>query len=485
METGSSHSISSIDTTAGNNGTRYAWGSWNDGGSRTHTVLTVHDTTFTANYITQFYLTMIANVGGTVSPASWWYNSGQTVTITAMPDSTYNFNGWSGGGIGSTNSNISLAQVTMNSPITETANFVRKPVQITIQTNPPGRPFILDGTTWSTAQTRTVNPGDQHYLSVASPQLIDAGIQYVWKNWSDGGQQTHAITIPDSNTTYTAFFSKQFYLTTTAGPNGTVSPASNWEDSGSTVVISATGNANYAFSQWSGAGSGSYSGNANPSSVKMNEPISDSASFAPALRVTIASNPSGQSVIIDDSTYTTPAIVYWIKDTLHSIGTTAIQNGTTGIKNTWKQWSDSGAIVHKVSVKDTATFTATFLTQYYFTISSNGHGIVVPSNGWFPKDTSFQIRALPDSGYAFVEWIGTGLDSYSGQNAFANVLMHGPVSESATFGLILPPPTLHGVTNDSVNVTDTADIELESVSGRNIVSHSGFVRLIGQSGWNI
>ncbi len=450
--TGSSHSISSIDTTAGNNGSRYAWGSWNDGGLRTHTVLTVHDTTFTANYITQFYLTMIANVGGTVNPASWWYNSGQTVTITAMPDSTYNFNGWSGGGIGSTNSNISLSQVTMNSPITETANFVRKPVQITIQTNPPGRPFILDGSTWSTAQTRTVNPGDQHYLSVASPQLIDAGIQYVWKNWSDGGLQTHAITIPDSNTTYTALFSKQFYLTTTAGPNGTVSPASNWEDSGSTVVISATGNANYAFSQWSGAGSGSYSGNANPSSVKMNEPISDSASFAPALRVTIASNPPGQSVIIDDSTYTTPAIVYWIKDTLHSIGTTAIQNGTTGIKNTWKQWSDSGAIVHKVSVKDTATFTATFLTQYYFTISGNGHGIVVPSNGWFPKDTSFQIRALPDSGYAFVEWIGTGLDSYSGQNAFATVLMHGPVSESATFGLILPPPTLHGVTNDSVNV---------------------------------
>src|SRR5208283_4882359 len=155
--TGSSHSISSIDTTAGISGIRYVWGSWNDGGTRTHAIIPDSNATYTANYITQYYLTMIANVGGTVSPSSWWYNSGQTVTITATPDSMYNFNSWSGGGIGSFTSISNPSTITMNSPITETANFTRKPVQITIQTNPPGRPFIFNGTAYTSVYTTTVS----------------------------------------------------------------------------------------------------------------------------------------------------------------------------------------------------------------------------------------------------------------------------------------------------------------------------------------
>jgi len=46
-----------------------------------------HDgyTTNTANFTTQFYLTMNAGTGGSVSPGSGWNNSGASVNISATP----------------------------------------------------------------------------------------------------------------------------------------------------------------------------------------------------------------------------------------------------------------------------------------------------------------------------------------------------------------------------------------------------------------
>jgi hypothetical protein len=66
--------------------------------------------------------------------------------------------------------------------------------------------------------------------------------------------------------------------------SGTTSPAigTYWYDSGLSVTISATANAGYAFSSWSGTGTGSYSGVANPASVTMNSPIAETANFVTA-----------------------------------------------------------------------------------------------------------------------------------------------------------------------------------------------------------
>ena len=44
---------------------------------------------------------MAAGTGGTVSPASGFFNSGQAVNITATPNAGFTFNGWTGTGTGS------------------------------------------------------------------------------------------------------------------------------------------------------------------------------------------------------------------------------------------------------------------------------------------------------------------------------------------------------------------------------------------------
>jgi uncharacterized repeat protein (TIGR02543 family) len=71
-----------------------------------------------------YYLTMITNTTrGSVSPQSGWYKSGAIVRINATPNYGYTFVGWNGvGNISYTGTN-STANITMDGPITETANF--------------------------------------------------------------------------------------------------------------------------------------------------------------------------------------------------------------------------------------------------------------------------------------------------------------------------------------------------------------------------
>ena len=81
--------------------------------------------TYTANFNTQYFLTMSHGTGGTVTPASAWKNSGAKISITATPSTGNNFNSWAGTGTGSFSGTTNPASITMNGPITETAAFTQ------------------------------------------------------------------------------------------------------------------------------------------------------------------------------------------------------------------------------------------------------------------------------------------------------------------------------------------------------------------------
>jgi len=125
---GSNHSISTTSPQSGTTGTQYVWSNWSDGGAISHSVTApASGTTYTANFTTQFFLTMNAGAGGTVSPASAFFNSGQVVNISATPNINFSFSGWIGSASGSFTGPNNPASVTMNGPITETANFTANP----------------------------------------------------------------------------------------------------------------------------------------------------------------------------------------------------------------------------------------------------------------------------------------------------------------------------------------------------------------------
>ena len=261
---------------------RYVWTRWSDNGAISHTVAPTTNKTYTATFTTQYYLTMTAGTGGTVSPTSGWKNSGTIVSVTATPTNntqvSYSFSGWTGSGIGSYSGTTNPASITMNGPVTETAAFIQNPVQVTVQTNPAGLAFSVDGTPYTAAQTFSWQPGSSHTIATTSPQSGGTGVQYLWTNWSDNGAISHSVA-PTTNKTYTATFRTQYYLTMAYGTGGNVSPASGWRNSGSAVSINATPVTGYSFSNWTGSGTGSYSGTSNAASITMNGPITETATF--------------------------------------------------------------------------------------------------------------------------------------------------------------------------------------------------------------
>src|SRR5205807_9823043 len=93
--------------------------------------------TYTANFSTQYYLTMSAGTGGSVSPSSGWRGSGTTVSITATPTNntqvSYSFSGWTGNGTGSYSGTNNPDSITMSGPIMEAGSLAQHPGQVTVQ----------------------------------------------------------------------------------------------------------------------------------------------------------------------------------------------------------------------------------------------------------------------------------------------------------------------------------------------------------------
>jgi len=97
-------------------------------------------------------------------------------------------------------------------------------------------------------------------------------------NWSGGGTISHTVA-PATNINYTATFTTQYFLTMSHGTGGTVTPLSGWKNSGAAFSIRAIPAAGYNFKNWSGIGTGSYSGTNNPVLITMGGPITETASF--------------------------------------------------------------------------------------------------------------------------------------------------------------------------------------------------------------
>ena len=99
----------------------------------------------------------------------------------------------------------------------------------------------------------------------------------------------------------------------------------------------------------------------------------------------------------------------------------------------WTRWSDNGAISHTVAPTANRTYTATFRTQYYLTMTHGTGGTVLPSSGWRNSGSVVSISAMPATGYHFTNWTGSGTGSYSGPNNPASITMAAPITETATF----------------------------------------------------
>jgi glucose/arabinose dehydrogenase len=88
---------------------------------------------------------------------------------------------------------------------TVTRDLVPRTSTITLASNPTGLQLLLDGTPFTAPMSVPNVVGMIRLLGVTSPQT-SGGTQWTFGSWSDGGAASHEITVPSTNTTFTATF---------------------------------------------------------------------------------------------------------------------------------------------------------------------------------------------------------------------------------------------------------------------------------------
>jgi uncharacterized repeat protein (TIGR02543 family) len=225
-----------------------------------------------------YQLTMTATIGGTVTPPSGPYPYGSQVQITATPSAGSTFIGWTGSGPGSYTGPALQTTITILGNVSEHAVFAAA-VPVTIDTNPTNHPVQVDGISYVSPQTFTWAQGTDHTVEADSVFAIDSGSRWSFASWSDGLARFHHIQTPPTGTLITASYTLQYLLTMVPTPEGTTVPGTGWHNTGTSLLVLAVPNANYAFDYWEGSGAGSYSGDVNPAPIVMNGPVQEHAFF--------------------------------------------------------------------------------------------------------------------------------------------------------------------------------------------------------------
>ncbi len=212
-------------------------------------------------------LAISTSAGGTTdpNPDRYTYYGGEQVTITAIPDSGYVFNGWSGDASGTENP----ITIIMDKDKSITANFVLG--------------YTL--TIASTEEGSTVpNPGSYTY-GAGEEVTITAipNVGFSFSGWTgdvpQGHENDNPITITmDLDKSITANFIWPYQLVITAGKGGTTDPlpGTHIYGSGTEVRITAIPEENYEFIGWSVDATGLE----NPITITMDEDKLIAASFS-------------------------------------------------------------------------------------------------------------------------------------------------------------------------------------------------------------
>jgi hypothetical protein len=220
------------------------------GAISTYTFTTVTaNHTISASFAANTYSLTVAKSGtgaGTVtsSPAgiscgstcSATYNAGTIVTLTAAPDTSSTFAGWSGACTGT-----AACSITMDAAKTVTASFALKSYTITATAGTGGSitPSGSVSVNHGASQTFTITPNTGYTLSNV---LVD-GV-------SVGSLSTYTFTTVTANHTISASFAlKTYTITATAGAGGSITPSGSvLVNHGASQAFTITPNTGYTLS---------------------------------------------------------------------------------------------------------------------------------------------------------------------------------------------------------------------------------------------
>ncbi len=281
-------------------------------------------------------------------------------------------------------------------------------VQMTLATVPSGLQVVYDGTAGTAPYVRTTIAGSTHTIFAPSPQGAST-----FASWSDGGAQSHNVTVGTTNMTRTATF------------GGNLPPVATISTPAATLTFKVGDVVSYSGSATSPPGdtvpgatltwqiklthcpggicqtqvhasstgpSGTFTvpNHGDGSSFEIILTATDSGGLAhtvsrviqpQTVQVTLATNPTGLQVTYDGITGTAPFVRTAVVGATRTINAPSPQ-GTSGFAT----WSDGGAQQHNVTVGTAnVTYTASysivcpvgqFRAQYYNNLTLSGNPVL-------------------------------------------------------------------------------------------------------------
>ncbi|MGZ3578779.1 MAG: DUF4082 domain-containing protein, partial [Syntrophales bacterium] len=202
----------------------------------------------------------------TLSPPGGNYDDGTSVQLTAVPATGYRFDHWTGDLTGSTNP----ASISMTANRSVTAVFIQT-FTLTVQSSPAAGGSVT-----------LVPPGGTYDAGTSVQLTASANANYTFSNWTgDATGTTNPVSVTiNGNKNVTANFTQnQYTLSVTSNPaaGGSVgkSPDKASYVYGDVVQLTASANAGYTFSNWTGDATGT----TNPVSVTINGNKNVTANF--------------------------------------------------------------------------------------------------------------------------------------------------------------------------------------------------------------
>ncbi len=266
------------------------------------------------------YISYSSSSGSTTSSSTYKIYAGDlsfspsySVKISESPSTGYEFTGWSGTESGSYTGNSSSKSLSgLSSSIEEVANFKLIPETLTMKVSPSG-----DGTVSASSNSTTTSASYTYNYGTTVKISETPSTGYEFTGWSGSGSGSYSGTntsttiTMDNNITETANFklipetltmkvSPSGDGTVSASSNSTTTSASYTYNYGTTVKISETPSTGYIFTGWTCSGSGCYSGINSSANIKINNAITEIATYK-LLNLTLNVSPSGTGT-------TTPAI---------------------------------------------------------------------------------------------------------------------------------------------------------------------------------
>jgi uncharacterized repeat protein (TIGR02543 family) len=218
---------------------------------------------------TKFTIAVDAAADTTPSLFNWVPESSHEVIVPSEvfpgPHTRYDFSHWEGVAGDTLLTIVTPSICTLYTAVYDTLHY------LTMQADPGGTvvPVSAFHPRWS---------------SVAIAPLPDTG--HVFTGWTGTGDGSYtgadsavSVTLNEPLTQTAHFSLQQLELRMVADSGGVVTPETGLHEIWSEVQIEATADPYYIFEEWVGNGEGSYSGTDNPTTVTMNEPITQGALF--------------------------------------------------------------------------------------------------------------------------------------------------------------------------------------------------------------